>query len=207
MTIGGIAGMAVTTPAGALVDVRAHKRDDRCSYRDHRNGASIAMLLRTGLCDRRRRADCDRHRRRGDRPGDRRHHVGAGAAAAASPTSSGATRPSTTAEMSRRRRWPVGLVIVAGLGAVFVDSRADGVAVGRRDALHRCAGNRSQGRTRRGAARTSDVAVAKFRRPVSIEGADGAWRDADHCFISAMRRCCRCSGRPESRTTAVIPAR
>ena len=79
MTIGGVAGMIMTAPAGALIDATPRKRALRHHPRNlHGSGFGDRLAL-AGFLAGGRLADRDGHRRRSNWPGGRRHHAWHGA--------------------------------------------------------------------------------------------------------------------------------
>ena len=75
MTVGGVAGMLMTTPAGALVDAIRHKKlyviiPGICTVTRFRHRTAVAKFLAGDAV-----AGRDRDRRCGDRTGGRRHHA------------------------------------------------------------------------------------------------------------------------------------
>ena len=75
MTVGGVAGMLMTAPAGALVDATTRKRlyviiPGICTVLASGDHPAVAGILAGGGV-----AGRDRHRGRGDRPGRHRHHA------------------------------------------------------------------------------------------------------------------------------------
>ena len=84
MTVGGVAGMVMTTPAGALVDATRRKKlyviIPEFALRRFRSDPAFAKFLARDVV-----AGRDRHRRRCDRPSRCGHHAGHGASSRLQP--------------------------------------------------------------------------------------------------------------------------